>query len=70
VVADPVESQEDAKEAGMSFPEWVGTILFFVAIGLTSAKLNEDFGEHGLLGYAMLLMMIAVYAAAVGSAYV
>jgi hypothetical protein len=54
----------------MSIPEWVGTILFLVAIGLTAAKLNEDFGENGLLGYAMLLMLIAVYAAAVGSAYV
>ncbi|HET8738794.1 MAG TPA: hypothetical protein VFO17_03570 [Acidimicrobiia bacterium] len=51
-------------------PEWVGTILFFVAIGLTSAKLNEDFGENGLLGYAMLMVMILIYAAAVGSAYV
>lgn len=51
-------------------PEWIGTILFFVAIGLTAAKLNDDFGERGMLGYGMLMMMIALYAAAVGSAYV
>lgn len=51
-------------------PEWIGTILFFAAIGLTAAKLNEDFAENGLLGYVMLLVMIAIYAAAVGSAYV
>lgn len=51
-------------------PEWIGTMLFFVAIGLTAAKLNEDFGQRGMLGYAMLIMMIAIYAAAVGSAYV
>jgi len=51
-------------------PEWIGTILFFIAIGLTAAKLNDDFGEKGMLGYAMLLMMILIYAAAVGSAYI
>lgn len=51
-------------------PEWIGTILFFVAVGLTAAKLNEDFGENGMLGYAMLMLMIVVYAAAVGAAYV
>lgn len=51
-------------------PEWIGTMLFFVAIGLTAAKLNDDFGQRGMLGYGMLMMMIAIYAAAVGSAYV
>lgn len=51
-------------------PEWIGTLLFFVVIGLTAAKLNEDFGEKGKLGYLMLLMMIAVYAAAIGVAYI
>lgn len=56
-------------EAG-DMPEWIGTILFFAAVGLTAAKLNEDFGDKGALGYLMLLMMIAVYAGAVGSAYV
>jgi hypothetical protein len=51
-------------------PEWIGTIVFFAAIGLTAAKLNSDFGEKGALGYALLLVMITIYAAAVGSAYV
>lgn len=51
-------------------PEWIGTILFFVAIGLTAAKFNEDFGEKGMLGYVMLMLMIIIYAAAVGYAYV
>lgn len=51
-------------------PEWIGMILFFAAIGLTATKLNEDFGENGALGYALLVVMIAVYAAAIGTAYV
>jgi hypothetical protein len=51
-------------------PEWIGTALFFVAIGLTAPKLNDDFGEKGLRGYAVLMMMIAIYAAAVGSAFI
>lgn len=51
-------------------PEWIGTALFLVAIGLTAAKLNDDFRDNGILGYVMLLIMIVVYAAAVGSAYV
>jgi uncharacterized transporter YbjL len=51
-------------------PEWIGTLLFFAAIGLSAAKLNEDFGEKGLAGYAMLMLLIVVYAAAVGAAYV
>ncbi|MGH3649705.1 MAG: hypothetical protein ACRDU9_03275 [Acidimicrobiia bacterium] len=50
-------------------PEWIGTILFLAAVGLTAVKLNEDFGERGLLGYAMLLTLIVVYAAAVGTAF-
>ncbi|HEX6298949.1 MAG TPA: hypothetical protein VF148_00585 [Acidimicrobiia bacterium] len=51
-------------------PEWIGTVLFFIAIGLTATKLNDDFRDNGMLGYVMLLLMIVVYAAAVGSAYV
>lgn len=49
--------------------EMIGTILFLVAIGLTAAKLNDDFAEKGLLGYLMLLVMIIIYAAAVGTAF-
>lgn len=51
-------------------PEWIGTVLFFAAIVLTAAKLNKDFAEKGLLGYAMLMIMIMIYAAAIGFAYV
>ena len=51
-------------------PEWIGTVLFFAAVGLTAAKLNDDFGEHGMWGYVTLLLMITVFAAAVGAAYV
>ncbi len=51
-------------------PEWIGTVLFLVAIGLTAAKINEDFGERGILGYALLILLIAIYAAAVGVAYI
>lgn len=58
------------QERRVAVPEWIGTLLFFVVIGLTAAKLNEDFGEKGKLGYLMLLMMIAVYAAAIGVAYI
>lgn len=51
-------------------PEWIGTVLFFAAVGLTAAKLNDDFGDKGMIGYVMLIMMIIIYAAAVGFAYV
>lgn len=50
-------------------PEWIGTILFLTAIGLTGAKLSDDFGRRGELGYLMLILMIAVYSAAIGFAY-
>lgn len=52
-----------------ALPEWIGTVLFFLAIVLTASKLNGDFGDNGIMGYAMLLLMIVIYAAAVGSAY-
>ena len=55
------------EEAGVS--ELLGTILFFAAIGLTAAKLNEDFGQRGEVGYAVLLLLIAIFAAAVGTAF-
>jgi hypothetical protein len=50
-------------------PEWIGTVLFFAAIALTATKINEDFGRRGEFGYIMLLVMIALYAAAVGVAF-
>jgi hypothetical protein len=54
----------------MNLPEWIGTTLFLIAIGLTAVKLNDDFAEKGMLGYVVLIVMIAIYAGAVGSAYV
>lgn len=51
-------------------PEWIGSVLFLAAIGLTAAKLSEDFGRRGEVGYLMLFAMIAIYAAAIGMAYV
>jgi len=58
------------KEARRQMPEWIGTLLFFAAVVLTAAKLNKDFAENGILGYCMLVMLIAAYAGAVGFAYV
>jgi hypothetical protein len=50
-------------------PEWIGSALFLVAVGLTGSKLSEDFGERGMRGYAMLMVMLAVYAGAVAVAF-
>ncbi len=50
-------------------PEWIGSVLFLAAVGLTAHKLSEDFGRRGELGYMMLVMLIAVYAGAVGLAF-
>ncbi len=50
-------------------PEWIGTIVFFSALGLSGAKIAGDFGNRGLRGYAMLLVVLIVYAAAVAVAF-
>jgi hypothetical protein len=50
-------------------PEWIGTLLFFVAIGLTAIKINKDFGKRGELGYLLLITMITIYSGAIGLAY-
>jgi hypothetical protein len=50
-------------------PEWVGTILFLIAVGLSGEKLVRDFGDKGMLGYGMLIVMIAIYSSAVGVAF-
>ena len=50
-------------------PEWIGTALFLSVVALTGMKLAEDFGERGLRGYGMLLVLTTVYAAAIGFAY-
>jgi hypothetical protein len=50
-------------------PEWVGTLVFVVAVGLSGAKIAEDFGDRGLRGYAVLLVTLLVYASAVAIAF-
>jgi hypothetical protein len=50
-------------------PDWIGTGIFFLALGLTAAKVNEDIGQYGLVGYMVLLLMTFVYAAGIGLAY-
>ncbi|HEY6628180.1 MAG TPA: hypothetical protein VI193_04280 [Acidimicrobiia bacterium] len=50
-------------------PDWVGTLVFVVAVGLSGAKISEDFGNRGLRGYAVLLITLLVYASAVAVAF-
>lgn len=50
-------------------PEWIGTIVFLVALGLSGAKIARDFGQRGLLGYAFLMVVLAIYASAVAVAF-
>jgi hypothetical protein len=49
--------------------EWVGSVLFLSALGLSGSKIAEDFGNRGLRGYAMLLVVLAIYAGAVAVAW-
>jgi hypothetical protein len=46
-------------------PDVIGTLVFLLAVGLSGSKIADDFGVRGLRGYAMLLLLIVVYAAAV-----
>jgi hypothetical protein len=50
-------------------PDWIGSALFLVAVGLTGSKISDDFGNRGLRGYAMLMLMLAIYAGAVAVAF-
>lgn len=50
-------------------PEWVLSVLFFLAVVLSAAKLDEDFGDRGLAGYAMLIVLTTLFAGAVGVPY-
>jgi len=50
-------------------PEWIGSVLFLSAVGLTGVKLAGDFQERGLRGYAVLLVLTVLYGSAVGVAY-
>ena len=50
-------------------PEWIGSVLFLSAVGLSGAKIAVDFGNRGIRGYTMLLLLILVYAAAIAVGY-
>ncbi|GEM_PF-3117515 len=49
--------------------DWIGSLLFVTAVGLSGAKISEDFGNRGLRGYAMLFVTLLIYAAAVALAF-
>jgi hypothetical protein len=55
--------------AGDDMPEWIGSILFLSAVGLSGSKISDDFGNRGLRAYAMLMLVLAVYAYAVVAAF-
>jgi len=50
-------------------PEWIGSVLFLSAVGLSGTKIAVDFGNRGFRGYAMLLLLILVFASAIAVAY-
>ena len=50
-------------------PDVTGTLVFLLAVGLSGSKIAHDFDNRGLRGYAMLLLLIVVYAAAVALAF-
>lgn len=50
-------------------PEWVGSVLFLAAAALSGVKIGGDFGDRGLRGYAVLVLLVTVYAGAVGLAF-
>jgi hypothetical protein len=54
---------------GGDMPEWIGSILFLSALGLSGSKISEDFGNRGLRAWAMLMLVLAVYASAVAVAF-
>jgi hypothetical protein len=55
--------------AGGDMPEWIGSILFLSAVGLSGSKISDDFGNRGLRAYAMLMLVLGVYAYAVVAAF-
>ncbi len=54
---------------GGDMPEWIGSILFLSALGLSGSKISEDFGNRGLRAWAMLMLVLALYASAVVVAF-
>jgi hypothetical protein len=54
---------------GDALMEALLSVLFLVAVGLAGGKINSDFGDHGLRGYALLLLITGVLAGLVGLPY-
>jgi len=54
---------------GGCMPEWIGSMMFLAAVGLSGSKISDDFGNRGLRGYAMLMLVLCVYAAGVSVAF-
>ena len=52
--------------AGGDMPEWIGSILFLSALGLSGSKISGDFGNRGFRAWAMLMLVLGVYAYAGG----
>jgi len=50
-------------------PEWIGSIMFLTAVGLSGTKIAGDFGNRGLRGYALLMVVLLIYASAVAVAF-
>lgn len=50
-------------------PDWTGTLLFLLAVGLSGSKIAHDAGNRALRGYGTLLLLIVVYAAAIALAF-
>ena len=50
-------------------PEWIGSVLFLFSVGLSGVKIATDFGNRGLRGYALLFLLILIYASAIAVAY-
>ena len=49
--------------------ELLGTGLFLAAVTLSADKINEDFGNAGMRGYGLLLILTCIYAGGVGVPY-
>lgn len=50
-------------------PEWIGSVLFLAAVGLSGSKISDDFGNRGMRGYGMLMLVLGIYAYAVAVAF-
>lgn len=50
-------------------PDWIGSVLFLLATGLSGTLIAEKVGRRGELGYLLLCLLILIYAAAISVAY-